>query len=349
MFATQKESLYLLKTTQSLTVIGGGAAGFFCAVNAARSNPSLKVVILERSNKVLSKVKVSGGGRCNVTHSCFEIDELIRKYPRGQNFLKKSFHWFNTKDTINWFEERGVKLKTEADGRMFPITNSSQTIIDCLLNEADKYDVEIRLQTDVKSIEKVENVFQLQTTNYKLQTNFLCIACGEVFQKLHNLIGCIFLNIPSRLPFHLYLHSIFQTIPLTQLMGVSVEQSTVKIAGTKLSEIGPLLITHWGMSGPAILRTSALGAEILAERNYKFTVIINWLQEYSEQTLRSQWQTLRGKFSSQKMHHKNPFNLPTRLWIYLLNASEIDESKTWSDINSKQQNKLIQNLTAQTF
>src|SRR3954447_11791674 len=163
----------------TLVVIGGGAAGFFCAVNAARMNPLLKVIIVEKSSKILSKVKVSGGGRCNVTHACFEIAELIKRYPRGQNFLKKSFYWFNAKDTIKWFEELGIKLKTEADGRMFPITDNSQTIIDCLIKEANKYNVEILFNTEIKSIKKVDDLFRLETANGKSQTaNFICIASG---------------------------------------------------------------------------------------------------------------------------------------------------------------------------
>src|SRR5882757_1748966 len=149
--------------SKQLIVIGGGAAGFFCAVNAARMNPSLKVVLLEKSNKLLSKVKVSGGGRCNTTHACFEIPELVKKYPRGQNFIKKAFHWFNTNDTITWFAERGVQLKTEADGRMFPTTDDSQTIINCLLKEADKYGIEIMMQTEVTNISFEDGRFQLQT------------------------------------------------------------------------------------------------------------------------------------------------------------------------------------------
>ena len=153
---------------KKLIVVGGGAAGFFCAINAARLNPLMKVEIIEKNNKVLSKVKVSGGGRCNVTHACFEITELVKHYPRGQNFLKKAFHWFNTNHTVQWFEERGVKLKIEADGRMFPVTNDSQSIIDCLIREANKYGVEILFQTEVQKIIKTENGFQLETRNSKL-------------------------------------------------------------------------------------------------------------------------------------------------------------------------------------
>lgn len=334
--------------SKKLVVIGGGAAGFFCAVNAARLNPLLQVILLEKSNKVLSKVKVSGGGRCNVTHSCFEIQELVKRYPRGQNFLKKSFHWFYTKDTIEWFEERGVELKTEEDGRMFPVTDDSQTIINCLLKEADKYNVEVRMHADVKQITKVENGFELETTNQKLQTDFLCIACGGFpkstqFNWLKQLTHSIEEPVPSLFTFNI------PNDTITSLMGVSVEQATVKIQSTKLYETGPLLITHWGFSGPAILKLSAWGARELAEKNYTFTIVINWLEEYNEQTLREAWINLRNQLAAQRIGNRNPFNLPSRLWLYLLEQSEINADLRWAELLAKQQNKIIQMLAGQVF
>lgn len=329
-------------------VIGGGAAGFFCAVNAARINPTLKVVLLEKGSKVLSKVKASGGGRCNVTHACFDIPELIKRYPRGQNFLKKSFHWFYTKDTIEWFEQRGVALKTEEDGRMFPVTDDAQTIINCLLKEADKYKVEVQLHADVKQITKVENGFELETTNNKLQTDFLCIACGGFpkstqFDWLKQLGHSIEEPVPSLFTFNIPNNTI------TSLMGVSVERATVKIQSTKLAETGPLLITHWGLSGPAILKLSAWGARELAEKNYIFTIAINWLQDYNEQILRNAWINLRNQLATQKIGNRNPFNLPNRLWLYLLEQSEINVELRWAELLAKQQKKLIQMLTAQVL
>jgi predicted Rossmann fold flavoprotein len=334
---------------KQLIVIGGGAAGFFCAINAAAHNPALKVTIIEKSSKLLSKVKVSGGGRCNVTHACFEIDELVKRYPRGKNFLKKAFHWFNTNDTIRWFEERGVKLKTEADGRMFPETNTSQTIIDCLLKEANKYNIEILMNCEVTSIQKIQDVFQLSTANRQLPTaNFLCIASGgypksSQFDWLKQTGHTIEEPVPSLFTFNMLGNSI------TELMGVSVEHATVKVVGTKLQEQGPLLITHWGLSGPAVLKTSAWGARELAEKNYHFTIVINWLKEYTEQTLREEWQHLRSRFSAQKISSKNPLGLPNRLWDHFLKQSSIDPNKRWGNINSKEQNKLIQLLTAFPF
>ena len=333
---------------KKLIVIGGGAAGFFCAINAARMNPDLKVTIIEKSNKLLAKVKVSGGGRCNTTHACFEIIELTRKYPRGQNFVKKAFHWFNTNNTIDWFAERGVELKTEADGRMFPTTDDSQTIINCLLKEADKYQIEILMQSEVISIDTTPNGFQLQTPNSKLQTTYVCIACGgypksSMFDWLRKLGHTIEEPVPSLFTFNMPGNTI------TELMGVSVEKAGVKIAGTKLSEEGPLLITHWGMSGPAILRLSAWGARQLADLNYHFTLLVNWLPDYREVDLRSDWQSYRDEYASQKTCNKNPFGLPGRLWLHLLACSDIDSEIRWAEIPAKEQNKLIKNLTAQEF
>ena len=333
---------------KKLIVIGGGAAGFFCAINAARMNPDLKVTIIEKSNKLLAKVKVSGGGRCNTTHACFEIIELTRKYPRGQNFVKKAFHWFNTNNTIDWFAERGVQLKTEADGRMFPVTDDSQTIINCLLKEADKYQIEILMQSEVISIDTTPNGFQLQTPNSKLQTTYVCIACGgypksSMFDWLRKLGHTIEEPVPSLFTFNMPGNTI------TELMGVSVEKAGVKIAGTKLSEEGPLLITHWGMSGPAILRLSAWGARQLADLNYHFTLLVNWLPDYREVDLRSDWQSYRDEYASQKTCNKNPFGLPGRLWLHLLACSDIDSEIRWAEIPAKEQNKLIKNLTAQEF
>jgi predicted Rossmann fold flavoprotein len=335
---------------KQLLVIGGGAAGFFCAVNAARMNPALNVTIIEKSNKLLSKVKVSGGGRCNTTHACFEIPELAKKYPRGQNFLKKAFHWFNTNDTIAWFAERGVELKTENDGRMFPKTDDSQTIIDCLLKEADRYKVEIVLQCEVKSIEQgADEKFLVTTSKEKALTpDFICIASGgypksSMFDWLKNVGHTIEEPVPSLFTFNMPGNSI------TALMGVSVERAGVKVAGTKIAEEGPLLITHWGMSGPAVLRSSAWGARQLADRNYHFTLMVNWLPDYNEQDLRSNWQSFRDEFAAQKTGNRNPFGLPSRLWLYLLSVSGISADTRWAEIPSKEQNRLIRNLTAQEF
>jgi predicted Rossmann fold flavoprotein len=334
-----------------LIVTGGGAAGFFCAVNAARMHPSLEVILLEKTSKLLSKVKVSGGGRCNVTHACFSIPDMVRHYPRGAHFLKKAFHQFFTTDTIQWFSERGVQLKKEADGRMFPETNSSQTIIDCLMKEANKHGVDIRLMADVRSI-KVEagsRLFTLELSDSRqLTADFVCIACGgynkpSQFGWLQQLGHSIAEPVPSLFTFNMPGNAI------TQLMGVSVPEASVKIIGSNLSAKGPLLITHWGLSGPAVLRLSAWGARQLATDNWQFAIMVNWLPAYNEQTLREYLQQLRFNIASQKIGNRNPFNLPQRLWQYLLQQSGIDEEKRWADLPAKEQNKLIANCCAQEF
>jgi len=334
---------------KNLIVIGGGAAGFFCAVNAARMNPDLKVTILERSSKLLSKVKVSGGGRCNVTHACFDIAEMMKKYPRGTNFVKKSFHQFFTTDTIEWFKERGVGLKAEEDGRMFPITNSSQTIIDCLLKEANKYSVEILMNKEVNQVQKLNTLWQVRTPDSQLLTSdYLCIACGgypksAMFDWLKQLGHTIETPVPSLFTFNL------QGNAITKLMGVSVADAQVKITGSKLSERGPLLITHWGLSGPAVLLLSAWGARELAVKSYQFTVLINWIPDYNEHQLREKLQEIRFDIASQKIINKNPFGLPQRLWEYLIYQSGITENLRWADLPIKEQNNLIRNLVSQQF
>jgi len=334
---------------QRLIVIGGGAAGFFCAVNAARLNPSLKVTIVEKTGKLLSKVKVSGGGRCNVTHACFEIPELVKRYPRGQTFLKKAFHWFNTTHTIDWFQERGVRLKTEADGRMFPVTDSSQTIIDCLTREADKYRVTVLMNCDVKNIAAENGQFLLTTGNGTTEVaDYLCIAGGgypksSQFEWLQQTRHTIEAPVPSLFTFNMPGNKI------TELMGVSVESAAVKIMGSKLQEQGPLLITHWGMSGPAILKLSAWGARELAAKDYSFEIQVNWIPTYNEHTLREEWPYLRERYAAQKINNKNPFGLPNRLWAYLLTLSEIQAHWNWADVTAKAQNQLIKNLSSQLF
>ena len=332
-----------------LIVIGGGAAGFFCAVNAARMNPGLQVIIVEKTSKLLSKVKVSGGGRCNVTHACYNIADMIKKYPRGGNFLKKAFHHFFTTDTISWFKERGVDLKAEPDGRMFPVSNTSQTIIDCLMIEVNNYGVEILMNKEVKEISKSTDRWKILFANYAtMEADFICIASGgysksSQFEWLKKLGHTIESPVPSLFTFNMPGNTI------ASLMGVTVENVAVKIAGTKLSETGPLLITHWGMSGPAILKLSAWGARQLVIDNYKFTAIVNWLPPYNEQSLKDKLQQVRFEIAAQKISNRNPFALPQRLWEYLLLQSGVNLDIRWADLPAKKQNKLIKNLCAQEF
>jgi predicted Rossmann fold flavoprotein len=333
---------------KTLVVIGGGAAGFFCAVNAAAKDPSINVLLLEKSSKLLSKVKISGGGRCNVTHACFSMADMLKKYPRGSAFLKKAFHQFFTTDTIQWFQERGVLLKTEADGRMFPQSNTSQSIIDCLLKEADKTGVRIQMNADVKKIQLLANhQFSLVLANgQSITTDSVCIACGgfpksSQFEWLTQMGHHIIDPVPSLFTFNIPNNSI------TALMGISVEDVQVKIIGTKLQQQGPMLITHWGLSGPAVLKLSAWAARDLAEKNYHYQIVVNWLPAYNENSLRDKIQEIRFNIASQKIVNRNPFAIPARLWEYFLEQCIIDPDSRWADLPAKEQNKLIKILCVQ--
>ncbi len=332
-----------------LVVIGGGAAGFFCAINAAQLNPKLEVIIIEKTSKLLSKVRISGGGRCNVTHHCFSIADMIKKYPRGNSFLKKAFHHFFTTDTIKWFELRGVALKTEADGRMFPASNTSDTIVQCLMHEVNKHGIQILLNRDVQQINTIGTSFSIDIKNSDtLYADAVCIACGGFakalqFNWLTQMGHTIEAPVPSLFTFNMPGNTI------TQLMGITVAQAQVKIIGSNMQQQGPLLITHWGVSGPAILKLSAWGARLLAEKNWHFSITINWLPMYNEQTLKTQLQQIRFEHAAQKMWAKNTFGLPIRLWQYLLLQSDVNDGVRWADLPAKEQNKLIKNICSQQF
>jgi predicted Rossmann fold flavoprotein len=334
---------------KKLLVIGGGAAGFFCAVNAAAMNPNLEVMLVEKTTKLLSKVKVSGGGRCNVTHACFSIPEMVKKYPRGGNFLKKTFHHFFTTDTIAWFTHKGVPLITEADGRMFPATHSSESIINCLLNACNALRVSISTNSTVTALTRAANKWVVAFSNgTAIEADFVCVACGGypkavMFDWLTLLGHTLQPPVPSLFSFNMPAN------PITQLMGLSLSHAQVKIAGTKLSEQGPLLITHWGMSGPAVLKLSAWGARVLAEKAYSTTALLNWLPAYNETSLQPILQQHRLDKAAQLIYTKNPFALPQRLWNYLLDQSGITENISWANLPSSQQQKLIKNLCAGAY
>ncbi|MFT3674353.1 MAG: NAD(P)/FAD-dependent oxidoreductase [Chitinophagaceae bacterium] len=330
-------------------IVGGGAAGIFCAVNMARLHRDRRVLVLEKTSKLLSKVKISGGGRCNVTHACFDIDELSRRYPRGGSFVKKTFHQFGPADTVQWFADRGVALKTEEDGRMFPVSNSSQTIIDCLMQEVNRYGVTIEMNADIKDLAYSDGHFTLvSATGRSWQAPAICIACGgfpklSQFDWLASLGHTIESPVPSLFTFNMPGH------PITKLMGLSVEQARVRIAGSKLESTGPLLITHWGMSGPAILRLSAWAARELHDRQYNFSITVNWLPAHHEESLRTLFQQYRQQVPAQKISNRNQLGLPHRLWEYLVQESHISPERRWADLSSKEQNQLIRNCCHHTF
>ncbi|MGN6509072.1 MAG: NAD(P)/FAD-dependent oxidoreductase [Chitinophaga sp.] len=332
-----------------LIVIGGGAAGFFCAVNAARLHPGLSVTVLEKTGKLLSKVKVSGGGRCNVTHNLQSVADMTKRYPRGERFLKKAFMRFFVPDTVEWYAARGVELKVEDDGRMFPVTDNSQTIINCLLREADRHGVTVRTHADVTALERTEAGWKVHLAGAPaIDTRYVCVAAGgftqaQKFGWLTELGHSIEAPAPSLFTFNM------PGNPVTELMGVAVPQAQVKIAGSKLQEIGPLLITHWGMSGPVVLRLSAWGARYLQEQQYQFTLLVNWLPDYNENSLREAWPQWRLDMGGQLMKTKNPFGLPQRLWQFLLQQAGIHDKVRWAELPAKEQNKLIRSLTAMEF
>lgn len=329
---------------KTLVVIGGGASGVFCAVNAARLSPGMRVILLEKTSRLLSKVRISGGGRCNVTHACSGIAEMSKAYPRGSQFLKKTLGKFFATDTVEWFRERGVELKTEDDGRMFPVTDSSETIIDCLVNELNKYKVDLRFQSDVKHLRPTASGFTVVLSDrLEIEADYVCLATGgypkaSMFDWLGNLNHGFASPVPSLFTFN------SKDNPLTQLMGVSVGNASAKIAGSNFSESGPVLITHWGLSGPAILRLSAWGARFLQERDYDFTVVINWVAPLHEEQARETLIKLRFAQAAQKLANRNPFALPSRLWVFLIEQTGISAEIRWSDLPAVAQNKLAKNL-----
>jgi predicted Rossmann fold flavoprotein len=343
-------------SSQHLIVIGGGAAGIFCAVNAARVHPGLHVRVLEKTGKLLAKVKVSGGGRCNVTHACYDIAEMAKRYPRGGHFVRKAFYrWFTT-DTIDWFASRGVELKAEADGRMFPVSDSSQTIIDCLMKEVNRYGVEIRLHAEVKAVSgraftggSEGAKFRVELADGRLlEADYVCVACGGysksgMFDWIRKLGHSIEEPVPSLFTFNM------KGDPITQLMGVSVPEVQVKIAGSRLVEKGPLLITHWGLSGPVILRLSAWGARELAASGYRFGIQVNWIPGYSEQQARERLQELRQEIGGRQVSSGNPFGLPQRLWEHWLTQADIAGDVRWADLPAKAMHRLVSLLCAGTF
>jgi predicted Rossmann fold flavoprotein len=326
-----------------IAIIGAGAAGCFAAANMPFQLED-EIMIFEKTGKSLQKVKVSGGGRCNVTHACFEVPQLLEKYPRGKQLLKKTLYQFGPQQTINWFEERGVQIKKEEDGRMFPITDSSQTIIDCLMKELDKKKIFIRYNHGVEKVEKADGGFHIYFSNgQQYVADKILIASGgypkkEQYQWLFDLGHSIEEPVPSLFTFNMPKH------PIIELMGVVIPEVTVKITGTKISSSGPLLITHWGMSGPAILKLSAWAARELAEKNYQFTILVNWLNGMPETDLKEHIARIRRSVGKQAVIHKNPFNLPKRFWEFQLWKNEIGEEIKWGDLPAVKQNRLMETL-----
>ncbi|MCT7950174.1 NAD(P)/FAD-dependent oxidoreductase [Ancylothrix sp. C2] len=327
----------------NIIIIGGGAAGFFGAVSAAETNPHCRVTILEAAREPLGKVRISGGGRCNVTHSCFDAGSLVQNYPRGGKALRGAFTRFQARDTVNWFERKGVKLKTEEDGRMFPITDNSNTIVYCLLNAAEDAGVKIYTGTSVASISALSPGFEINLKAGKtLKTDRLLLATGSNpsgYKWAQELGHTIEKPVPSLFTFNI------KDERLQDLAGVSVANATVRLTDAKLEQTGPVLITHWGLSGPAVLKLSAWGARFLHDSAYKTTITINWLPQYKQEKLREMLLAVKSQLPQRMVSSSCPLPIPRRLWEKLTVAAEIDENKRWAEVSNKSLNLLIQELT----
>ncbi|HMV07773.1 MAG TPA: NAD(P)/FAD-dependent oxidoreductase [Cyclobacteriaceae bacterium] len=326
-----------------LIIIGGGAAGFFGAIQAAEMRPDLKILILEKSNKLLSKVRISGGGRCNVTHNCFEPTELSHHYPRGQKVLKSLFRKYQATDVVRWFEQQGVKLKAEADGRMFPVTDNSATIIDCFLREAKKHQIKIELNAGVTEIKITSTGFSIFCDDKKFAGKKVLVAIGghpnaSAYSFLRSMGHSTLPLIPS-----LFTLNDSQK-QFKDLMGVSVSKGVVRIAGAKFFQEGPILITHWGLSGPAVIKLSAWAAEYFYQHRYEATVLVGWIPETREEVVRQFLIDYKSKNGKRKIYSYPLYELPQRLWVRLCELAEIDPEKIWGELANKNLNKLLELL-----
>jgi hypothetical protein len=333
-----------------IVIVGGGAAGFFAAITVAEARPDAEIILLEKTAHFLAKVRISGGGRCNVTHACFEPREFARRYPRGERALISALAKFSARDTIAWFSARGVELKTEADGRMFPVTDSSQTIIDCLMGSASKAGVKLKPNCGVENIVKISGGgFELKLSGGEiLKCDQLLIATGgcrtvALGQLALSLGHQLEPPVPSLFTFHI------ETPWLRGLAGVAVEDAEVVIAPAKLRERGPVLLTHWGLSGPAILRLSAWGARWLAEQNYQFPLLVNWLPAWKDDQLMAEFEARRRSQPAKLVVNFPVTPLSARLWTQLVAAAGVKADTRWSALGRATQHRLIQHLRRGEF
>jgi predicted Rossmann fold flavoprotein len=331
---------------KKFVIIGGGAAGFFAAINAAEMYPYLEVVILEGGNDVLQKVKVSGGGRCNVTHACFTPRELVEFYPRGKKELLGPFHQFMTGDTMEWFENRGVPLKIEDDNRIFPESNSSQTIINCFLESAKNARVKVLTSTRVTAIEEIKKKYKITTEKNSFDTDYLLVASGsnsKVWNMMERFGHKIIQPVPSLFTFNIK-NAILQDIP-----GISVPKATIKVLNSKLEEKGPLLITHWGLSGPGVLKLSAWGALELNNKGYQFEIEVNWLSKKTESVLEFLKSQKKKQGKKQVILRSIFEEISKRFWLKFVVAANISETSQWAQLRNKQLEDLANQLTKCRF
>jgi len=334
-----------------IAIVGGGAAGFFSAITAKENYPDGKVVIFEKSKKLLAKVKISGGGRCNVTNGCTSIKELSEAYPRGGRALQKAFRIFNTKHAMQWFESRGVPLVIQDDNCVFPASQKSQDIIDCFLKQTELLGVEIELERGIKAIKPIGDRLELDFIEKEVPSRTfdkVIAATGgspqrkglEWLEKLNHKIED---PVPSLFTFNMPDESV------TGLMGIAVEKALVSIQGTKLKSEGPLLITHWGMSGPAILKLSSFGARLLSEKAYEFKIQVNWAHVHNNDIVTDKLRSIVHEHSNKLLPSLRPYALPDRLWRYLLEKSDLSAKKKWGELGKKGINKLVNLLTNDVY
>lgn len=334
-----------------VAVIGGGAAGFFAAIAAKENHPKAEVTIYEKSKKLLSKVKVSGGGRCNVTNGCTSIKELSEAYPRGGKKLKKAFRFFNTQHTMNWFESRGVPLVIQEDNCVFPVSQDSQSVIDCFLKETTRLGIKIETQMGISKINPRGDQLQLEFSKGVSPAKIfdkVIVATGgspkrQGLEWLENLGHKIADPVPSLFTFNM------PNEPIRKLMGIVVEKNLTSIQGTKLKSDGPLLITHWGMSGPSILKLSAFGARILSELGYEFKVQVNWVSVVNNEEVANEIRNIIKEHPNKILANYRPYLLPERLWHFLLEKSDLPQKKRWGELGKKGLNKLVTILTNDVY
>ena len=355
-----------MNSKYDILIVGGGAAGFFTAINIAEKNPKFKIAILERGKTVLEKVRVSGGGRCNVTHACFVPNDLVKFYPRGEKELRGPFHQFCSGDTMEWFERHGVELKAEEDGRMFPVSDSSQTIIDCFISATQKLGIEVLTGQSVQSIYKGNDYWKVETNHDNFACQKLILTTGsnpKIWEMLTKIGHTIVPPVPSLFTFN------SKDVRIKDLMGLSA-LATVKVKNSKLEASGPLLITHWGMSGPGILKLSAWGARELFDKNYQFILQVNWLNDQTFEEALEKLKELKQEHAKKAVSKKSPFDFPNRLWERLVLAAglstplektnstlspraesrgEMTEQTKWADLTKVQLTNLANQLTNGEF
>jgi len=372
--ATDASVIFARMIPERIVIVGGGAAGFFAALACAESRRAAEILILEKTAQFLTKVKISGGGRCNVTHACFDARELTTRYPRGERALISPFQQFSAADTVAWFEQHGVKLKSEADGRMFPVTDSSQTIIDCLVNAANEAGIKLKPNCGVEGVIKrpderfsvslerraptrpasgavpllAETVLGVPAAGGIISCDKLLLATGgcrtpALGQLAVSLGHTLEAPVPSLFTFHI------ETPWLRELAGVSLEAVEVSVPGTKLRERGALLLTHWGLSGPAVLRLSAWGARELHGRNYHFSLQVNWLPHLNGEKLATEFQKLRQSQPAKYITNTPLATLPARLWEQLVIASGVPRDTRWAALSGGAQHRLGQQLLRSEF